>query len=109
MFKNIALAAVAAIATTGAASASNYILDIDASADRSSTVQIETVRAEMAGTIEIYDFNGGVQGELLGTTDVNAGANSDVRVNTRGTLVNDVLAVLVVDGQIVDTLEIEVE
>ena len=109
MFKTLALASVAAIAVAGSASASNYILDLDASADRGSLIELQTVRADMAGTIEIYDFNAGEQGELLGMTDVQAGANSDVRINLRGQVINDVLAVLVVDGQVVDTLEVEVD
>ena len=109
MFKQLAFAAAATIATAGAASASNYILDLDASAERGSLIELETVRADMAGTIEIYDFHRGEQGALLASEMVNAGANSDVRINTGAQVINDVLAVLVVDGQVVDTLEIEVE
>jgi hypothetical protein len=40
-----------------------------------------------------------VQGELLGTERVNAGANPDVRVNVGFGRSNDVLAVINIDGQ----------
>ena len=59
------------------------------------------VRAEGAGVVEIYDFATGEVGVLLGTETVNAGANSDVRVNVGSRPKQDVIAILKVDGQAV--------
>ena len=65
------------------------------------------MRAADAGVVSLYDFHGGVQGALLGSEQVAAGANFDVRVNLGQRAINDVIAVLTVDGQIIDTQELD--
>ena len=57
--------------------------------------------------VSLYDYNTGVQGALLGTQNVEAGANYDVRVNIGKAPINDVIAVLTINGEVVDTAEFD--
>lgn len=54
------------------------------------SITIDLVRAESAGTLAVFDYSQGEFGELLGTTPLNAGVNSDVMVmldiNTASTI-----------------------
>ena len=103
--KTLALAAVASVALVSTASADAFSFN---EADVSgSTVELGQVSSTGAGLVSLYDFHGGVQGALLGTQEVAAGANFDVRVTLPQPPVNDVVAVLTVDGQIIDTQELD--
>ena len=95
--KTIILAA--AIATTGSFAAADSYFENGRTLDRDDTLELGLVRAESAGIVEIYDFHNGVQGKLLGTETVRAGANTDVRVNVGFERSKDVLAVINIDGQ----------
>lgn len=107
MFKTtaIALAAVAASATIASADVS-YLSNFVMEQERSGQIELGTVRAANDGVVEIYSFHRGVQGDLLGSTNVHAGANADVDVNIARPS-TDAIAVLKVNGQIVDTQEID--
>jgi len=105
--KMIALAAATVAATATAASADNYFAFGDR-LENSSTLELGTIRAAADGVVEIYDGRFGDLGALLGTEEVMAGANSDVRVNVGHGPDADVIAVLKVDGQIVAQQEYEV-
>ncbi|SLN45356.1 hypothetical protein AQS8620_01847 [Aquimixticola soesokkakensis] len=66
----------------------------------SSFVDFELVRTTEPGTIYVYAFNEGEQGALLGHEMVNAGANTDVRVNFELTSASgDYIAVFVPQGE----------
>lgn len=104
-FKTTLIAAVATLALAGTASADNAFTFNNTVSG--STVELGQVRAADNGVVSLYDFHGGVQGALLGTQDVAAGANFDVRVNIGQRAINDVVAVLTIDGQIVDTQELD--
>jgi len=106
MIKTLALAAAASVALASTASANFSFNEMDISG---STAELGQVSAANAGTVEVFDYHGGAKGALLGATDVKAGANSDVRVKLGVRPINDVIAVLTVDGQIVDTREIELD
>jgi len=106
MFKTFAIAAIASVALASTAAADNaFTFNNNISG---STAELGQVRAADAGVVSLYDFHGGVQGALLGTEEVAAGANFDVRVNLGTPPVNDVVAVLTEDGQIVDTQELDI-
>ena len=104
--KTIALAAATVAATASAASATSYF-QYGETVEKGSVLELGLVRADMAGVVEIYDYNNGELGTLLGTEMVNAGANSDVRVNVIYPPLNDVIAVLKIDDQIVATRDYE--
>lgn len=102
------LALAAAVAATGSiASADNYF-EFGETLDRSSVLDLGLVRAESAGVVEIYDSVRGEQGKLLGTELVNAGANSDVRINLGTAPQGDVIAVIRVNGEIAQTKSFDV-
>ncbi len=107
-FKMITLAAATVAATATAASADNYFA-FGETLENSSTLELGTVRAAADGVVEIRTFNGGVPGALLGTEDVMAGANSDVRVNIGHRHNLDVVAQLVIDGQVVASKDYDLE
>lgn len=106
-FKTIILAAAATVALASTASANAF--SFNEMELRGSTAELGQVTAQGNGVVSLYDFHRGVQGELLGTEEISAGANYDVRVPLGSRPTNDVVAVLTVDGQIVDTLEIDVK
>lgn len=96
--------AAAAIATLGTATLadSSYFTYQDR-LDNSTTLELGTVTSAGNGVVEIYDFHGGEIGALLGSEEVHAGANANVRVPVGASPNFDVIAVLKVDGQTVAT------
>lgn len=103
--KTIALAAAATVALASTASANAFSFNgMDISG---STAELGQVTTSSAATVSLYDFHRGEQGALLATQELSAGANYDVRVTLGVPPINDVVAVLTVDGQIVDTHEID--
>ncbi|MEL6608181.1 MAG: hypothetical protein AAFO58_12805 [Pseudomonadota bacterium] len=105
MFKKFAIAATAIALTATAASANSFFGQQDGFDEGASVVELDLIRADSAGFVSIETL----QGEVLGMASVNAGANADVRVPLMGTgLDNDVVAKLVIDGQVADTKRIEV-
>lgn len=100
----IATAATVALASTASANAFSFN-DMELSG---STAELGQVTTDGAGVVSLYDFHRGEQGALLGSEEVSAGANFDVRVPLGKRPINDVVAVLTVDGQIVDSYEIDV-
>ena len=105
--KTIALAVATVAATATAASADNYF-GFEDRLDNSSTLELSTVRAAADGVVEIYDGRFGDLGALLGTEEVMAGANSDVRVNVGHGPDADVIAVLKIGGEIVAQQQYEI-
>lgn len=100
--KAFAIAAVALASTASVASANSYF-ELPRAQDATSTLELGIVRAEADGIVEIYSRGDNEQAVLLGTENVRAGANADVRVNTGTPLRSDVVAVLKVDGEVVAT------
>jgi len=103
----IALAVATVAATASAASADSYFGFGDR-LDNASTLELSQVRAAGNGVVEIYDGRFGDLGTLLGSEEVNAGANKDVRINVGHGPDADVIAVLKIDGQIVAQKQYEV-
>lgn len=95
------LVLAAAVAATGSVAAADSYFTLTDRLDNSTIVNIGTVSADAAGVVELYDFSRGEAGRLLGTTNVNAGANTHVRVNLDARPRQEVLAVLKIDGQVV--------
>ena len=98
LIKSIALAAATIAATASFASANNAF-PTGETFEASDTFRFDVLRAEGAGVLAIYDYTGGERGRLLGTEDVRAGVNTDVKVNLGLGAFQDVLAVLSVNGQ----------
>ncbi|MBM1220787.1 hypothetical protein JQU17_15640 [Ponticoccus sp. SC2-23] len=103
-----AAAVIAAFTATIASANVNYF-SVLTDLDSANTLDLGTVRAAGDGVVEIYNYRAGQQRELLGSTMVNSGANQDVRVSVQVAPRWDVLAVLKVNGQIVDSQVIDIE
>lgn len=101
------VAATLAIAATSASAYSSFSLNEVQDSDN--IVQMGPIMSDGMGVVEIYDFHGGTQGRLLGTETVYAGANTDVRIPLGTTASETLLALLKVDGQVMDRQVIRVE
>ncbi|MEM9787929.1 MAG: hypothetical protein AAF801_15615, partial [Pseudomonadota bacterium] len=86
---------------TGSFAAADSYFENGRTLEADDRLELGLVRAADAGVVEIYDFHNGTQGELLGSTTVNAGANTDVKVNVGFDRRQDVLAVISIDGEAV--------
>lgn len=110
MSKKLA-AAIAAVATLGlatTASANVSYFDFDERIEEGSVADIGLVRSATDGVVEIYDFSAGVLGDLLGTQDVFAGANGNVRINLNGHASDDVYAILRSGDRVLAEQEFEI-
>ena len=61
------------------------------------------------GEVQVYDFQGGMLGQMLGSTPLVSGANADVKVSLPNPAQGDALAVLVVDGRAVASQVVQFE
>lgn len=104
----IALAAAALIGSATLASASINAFDFSRTVAASDTLDIGLVRATDAGSVEIYNVLDKEFANALGTTEINPGANRDVRVDVGFKPQQDVVAVLRVNGEIVATQQLSV-
>ena len=91
----LAIATIAATATTASAFNSFPYGENFKSTD---TLELDFVQADAAGTVEIYNFENGVRGALLGSEAVRAGVNTNVKVGLGLGAHHDILAVLNVGG-----------
>lgn len=100
--------AAALMTTAGVATADSYF-GVTGEMEEGTTLTIDNVTAESAGTLDVYDYHTGERGELLASVDLNAGANSDVRVDLDQEPRSDVMAVVMIDGEMAAMTEIEIE
>ncbi len=109
MFNSITLATAAIAASASIASAdtpnniSNFVMEQDNSGVQA---ELETVTATSDGVVEIYTFHKAELGALIGSEQVQAGANLDVDINFTRTN-TDAIAVLKVEGETVDTQKLD--
>jgi hypothetical protein len=105
--KTLAIAAaIAATSTAAFASGSDHIF-LGEGQKVTTQVELDLVRASSAGTVDIYSFHKGVQGELLGSAAVRAGANTDLNISLDKAATTDVIAVLNIAGSAVTFEEID--
>lgn len=95
--KTIVAAAAVAVAGSAAFAGPSYIFSGPAQ-NLTSYADLELVRADTDATVYIYDFHNGERGALLGSEQVNAGANTNVKVQLNQAATSDVIAVLSADG-----------
>jgi hypothetical protein len=94
------LAATAAFAST--ASAGNYF-EAGNSITNAPILQVGSVHSDSDGVLALYNYSTGVKGALIGTARINAGANPSVTIDNNNLVLDDVVAVLEVNGQAVAT------
>ena len=95
--KTLAAASVLAVATTTASFAGsagyNYIIPGE-QMELKTELSLNMVRASENGTVSVYDFTHGEKGALLGSTEVHAGANQDVKIMLNANAAQDAIIVL---------------
>lgn len=98
LMKSTALVAALTMGTAATAAGS---FGFQTTVEEDSTIMIDLVRTNEAGVLAIYDYSTGDFGELLGTVDLNAGANADVIVPLD---VNraDTLAAVIYEGDLTE-------
>ncbi len=80
MFNFAKTTALVAALGMGTAATANGTFGFQTTVEDDLTIQLDLVRTDEAGILAIYDYTTGDFGELLGTVDLNAGANTDVIV-----------------------------
>lgn len=106
--KTLVIAAATVAMTASAASADSFFSFGD-TLDAGAVAELGTVKAQADGVVEIYNYAGGQIGALLGSEEVHAGANKNVRVQIGTQYLNDVIAVLKVDGQTVASQDYDID
>ncbi len=101
MFNKYSLAAISSAFIFVASAASADAIFVRSSQNFDTNLSLDIVRASDNGTVEIYNYHGGMRGDLLGMSDVNAGSNTDVKVKIKPTSSEDLLAVLIVNDKAV--------
>ena len=103
MYKHsLAIGLLAAMSIGSTAFADSYFTCMNP-LPKEAMLELGTITSDGAGVVEVYDYHLGQQGDLLGTINVDQGANSDVRLNIGMPPLGDMLAVLTVEGEIVAT------
>ncbi|WP_417241897.1 hypothetical protein [Celeribacter sp.] len=99
--KTLAISAALVVGTLGAASASSlYSSEVEFPG---SYIEFGVIVADAPATLALYDYTGGVKGELISTVNIDAGYNSDVRIQTKSITVDEVQAELSINGTLVDS------
>lgn len=106
--KTTLFAAVAALTLATTATAESFF-SYQNTLSRSTTLRLGQVVSEGAGTVSVYSYHRRQQGALLGSTDVNSGANYNVRVNIRQRPTTELIAILTVNGRAVASRKYDIE
>ncbi|MEM1232780.1 MAG: hypothetical protein AAGH70_01510 [Pseudomonadota bacterium] len=105
MFKQFAIAAAAVALTAGAASANNTFGILSGAEQGDSYYDVDLARTTNDGSIQIETLTG----DVVGMAALNAGTNTDVRVDFGLPVAgSDLVAKLIVDGVVVDESRIDV-
>ncbi|MEM1372889.1 MAG: hypothetical protein AAGF78_00765 [Pseudomonadota bacterium] len=99
MFKYIAATATAITLTAGAVAASSDFGILEGVEEGATFYDVPLAQAEADGMIQIED----AFGEVLGTAELMAGPNTDVRVDFDNPIANvDLVVKLIIDGAVAD-------
>lgn len=102
MNKLIPFALVAVLGSAGLASAENSF-SLPEVQSRTNEITLGAITTDGPGVVQIFEYNDGKMGPLLGSHDLLAGANENVKVSLDGNPLSEAIAVLVVDGKVVAT------
>ena len=107
--KTLLLALAALAGTASLASADTYFTTLSDVQQRDGIMELGTISSDGNGVLQIYSYQAGEKGPMLGWQALSAGANSDVRVPVSTTPYTTALAEIVLDGQVVTTQRIRIE
>ncbi|MEM8591945.1 MAG: hypothetical protein AAGF13_05405 [Pseudomonadota bacterium] len=105
MIKHVVLAGIFAAASTSAIAQNANFGHLDGVMEGDHTINLELVRTDSPAVVQIENL----RGDVIGMTMVDAGANSDVLVTlgSNGPM-NDIIAKIIIDGQVADMRRIQV-
>lgn len=101
MYKqSLTICFIVATSLGSAVSAESYFTRMTALPSKP-VLELGEITSDGNGVVEVYSHRLGEQGELLGTVNVNRGANTDVRLNVGIPPHGDILVLLTIDGEVV--------
>lgn len=101
--KNVFIASALALAFAAPVAAQDMFAVMSMDEDRgTSRIDIEPFNASGDGFIALYDYRGGVTGELLGVASFVEGANATTNVTVGRGLRNDVIALMFIGDDFSD-------
>ena len=104
MFKTIATASALVLTASFASAADGHFGILTGFDENDAVLSVPLVRASDAGMVQIESL----QGDVLGTASVNAGANANVLINLGSGPTDDVVAKLIINGEVADQERVEV-
>ena len=107
--KTLLLALAALAGSASLASADTYFTSLSDVQQRDGIMELGTIATDGDGVLQIYSYQRGEKGPLLGWEALHAGANSEVKVPVTSTPFTTALAEIVVDGQVVRSQRIRIE
>ncbi len=107
----LALSLAALAASAPLASAETYFTGLSEVQKHDGIIELGTISSDKGGMVQIYAYQRGDKGPLLGWEPLHAGANSDVKVSVplSSSAYTTALAEIVVDGQVVTSQRIRLE
>ncbi|GGL52404.1 hypothetical protein [Wenxinia marina] len=104
MTRILALALAATVGTATLAAADTSYVAIQPAQNASTNLELNLVTSATDATLLIQNLNG----TLLGSAPLTAGANTNVKVSLDRTPVTDVIAVIEADGQVLSQDRVEI-
>jgi len=95
------IATLAVLAGTASLASAESYFSLSEVQERDGIIELGTISSDAAGMVQIYSFQSGEKGPMLGWEALHAGANSDTKVPLSSTPRTSAIAELVVDGQVV--------
>ena len=95
------IATLAILAGTASLASADAFTSISEVQPRDGILELGTIRSDADGMVQVFSYQNGEKGDMLGWEALHAGANSDTKVPLMTTPRTSALAEVVVDGQIV--------
>lgn len=100
LIRTISIGGLALVSLASVTSAESYFVCMG-SLPTDAMLELGTITSDGPGVVEIYDYRLGEKGKMLGSFEVNEGANPDVRFDLGMPPLGDLLAILTVNGEVV--------
>lgn len=97
----------ATVATASFAAQSGGFIDTAEKISASQGLNIDLVNASSAAVLEVYTLTNGAADQLVSSRDLAAGVHTDLRLSSPKTPTADLIAVLKINDQVVDSQIIE--
>jgi hypothetical protein len=95
------IATFAILAATASLASADTFSSISEVQSRDGILELGTIRSDAGGMVQIFSYQNGEKGQMLGWEELHEGANSDTKVSLLSTPRTSALAEVVVDGRVV--------